>query len=207
MATSSAVSLAFLTATAAVAVAAAQAAGIPNDPLKQPPPSRRRMPYVNNADLKQFMGEHYDPETASNWMSISEDVEFLPVMKHNNDKKAGGNDKGGTAAKSRNGKKNVRKGPPPSRRHLATSGVRTLSETTGTTSGAYDHYDPYSVEPFVEGMGQYDEYQQAWRLLGFMIDCNNPVEDDDYEASGGSGDEYVTEEGCARYVLWAAVSV
>ena len=46
--------------------------------------------------------------------------------------------------------------------------------------------------------------QQAWRLLGFMIDCNTvSASDDDYEMSGGSGDE-ITDKGCARYILWAA---
>lgn len=69
-----------------------------------------------------------------------------------------------------------------------------------STTGAWEEYDPYSVQPFVEGMSEYDEYQQAWRLLGFMIDCNS-VDDDE---GSGSGSEDVTEDGCARYVLWAA---
>jgi hypothetical protein len=63
---------------------------------------------------------------------------------------------------------------------------------------------PYSVQPFVETESEYDEYQQAWRYLGFMIDCNDYTytgDDDD----GGSGDGG-TGEGCHRYVLWAAVS-
>ena len=44
-------------------------------------------------------------------------------------------------------------------------------------------------------------------MLGFMIECNHINEDDDYsQHSGGSNDanSYVTEEGCARYVIWAA---
>lgn len=70
-----------------------------------------------------------------------------------------------------------------------------------STTGAWEEYNPYSVQPFVEGMSEYDEYQQAWRLLGFMIDCNS-VDDDG--SGSGSGSEDVTEDGCARYVLWAA---
>ena len=62
----------------------------------------------------------------------------------------------------------------------------------------------YGVEPFSYGNEEYDEYQQAWRLLGFIIDCN-PLVDDDYYANDGSGDQQGTEDGCARYVLWAAV--
>jgi hypothetical protein len=61
----------------------------------------------------------------------------------------------------------------------------------------------YRVQPFVEGVSDYDEAQQAWRLLGFMIDCNDPYSTDD-DASGSGDNDYNTGEGCARYVLWAA---
>jgi hypothetical protein len=50
-------------------------------------------------------------------------------------------------------------------------------------------------------MSEYDEYQQAWRLLGFMIDCNSADDDD---GGSGSGSQDTTDDGCARYVLWAA---
>ncbi len=73
-----------------------------------------------------------------------------------------------------------------------------------TTSGGFDAYNPYSVQPFVEGMSEYDEYQQAWRLLGFVIDCN--AVDEDGDGGGGSGSQDTTDDGCARYILWAAVS-
>ena len=62
------------------------------------------------------------------------------------------------------------------------------------------NYSPYSVHPFVEGESDYDEYQQAWRYLGFMIDCNDGGDDDD----GGSWDGGTGEE-CHRYLVWAAV--
>jgi len=79
---------------------------------------------------------------------------------------------------------------------------RKLDETEAdSTTGSYTEYNPYSVQPFVEGMSEYDEYQQAWRLLGFMIDCNGASDDDE---NSGSGSEDTTEDGCARYVLWAA---
>lgn len=70
----------------------------------------------------------------------------------------------------------------------------------------------YRLSPFVEGNTEYDEYQQAWRLLGFMIDCDDELsryDDDQYYNQNGdnhnSGDEG-TGEGCNRYVIWAAVS-
>mmetsp|Transcript_45173 Transcript_45173/g.50631 ORF Transcript_45173/g.50631 Transcript_45173/m.50631 type:complete len:570 (+) Transcript_45173:72-1781(+) len=75
------------------------------------------------------------------------------------------------------------------------------TESYGGTSGMEDIYD---VEPFAYGVDEYDEYQQAWRLMGFIVDCN-PMIDDDYYANGGSGSgDQGTGEGCARYVLWAA---
>jgi hypothetical protein len=80
-------------------------------------------------------------------------------------------------------------------------------EDTSSGSAQWDGYNPYSVQPFVEGMGEYDEYQQAWRMLGFMIDCNqvsyaNYGNNNNNHRSGDS-----TSDGCARYILWAAVSL
>jgi len=74
-------------------------------------------------------------------------------------------------------------------------------QTYGGMSGMEDIYD---VEPFAYGVDEYDENQQAWRLMGFIVDCNPMVNDDYYQDGGsGSGDQG-TEDGCARYVLWAA---
>ena len=72
---------------------------------------------------------------------------------------------------------------------------------------------------FIDGSETYyDEYSQAWRLLGFYVDCNSPYvhqgdcggggeEDDDgqqneiqYDANGK------VIKNCVRYLLWAAVS-
>lgn len=79
-------------------------------------------------------------------------------------------------------------------------------ETTETYGGMTGMESIYDVEPFVYGVDEYDEYQQAWRLMGFIVDCYPMVDDDYYQNGGsGSGDEE-TEDGCARYVLWAAVS-
>eukprot|EP00535_Pseudo-nitzschia_heimii_P009854 CAMPEP_0197173388 /NCGR_PEP_ID=MMETSP1423-20130617/344_1 /TAXON_ID=476441 /ORGANISM="Pseudo-nitzschia heimii, Strain UNC1101" /LENGTH=498 /DNA_ID=CAMNT_0042622203 /DNA_START=192 /DNA_END=1688 /DNA_ORIENTATION=- len=131
------------------------------------------MPYLRQADLSKYLSHSSSSrDTIDNhhWLSISEGVEFMPNT-------------------------NL---PPLPKSSLA----RKLEMEDGEehTTGAWEEYDPYSVQPFVEGMSEYDEYQQAWRLLGFMIDCNS-VDDDD---GSGSGSEDVTEDGCARYVLWAA---
>lgn len=174
-----------LLATAATTASpAGNAAGRATKARPPPMPQRRKMPYLQEKDLQELMGaKNYNPQQDKNWMSVSEDVEFLPLMKNNNNEKA---------------RRKVMK---------ANTASRSLEEDEadeaydGTTTGAYTNYDPFSVQPFVEGMNEYDEYQQAWRLLGFMIDCNTA--DDDDEGSHQSGDE-ITESGCARYVVWAA---
>lgn len=74
-------------------------------------------------------------------------------------------------------------------------------EEYGGMSGMEQVYD---VEPFAYGVDEYDEYQQAWRHMGFIVDCY-PMVDDDYYQNGGSGSgDQGTEDACARYVLWAA---
>ena len=48
---------------------------------------------------------------------------------------------------------------------------------------------------FVDGTETYyDEFSQAWRALGFYIDC-------DYQGDGEDG----SASGCQRFMLWAAV--
>ena len=76
----------------------------------------------------------------------------------------------------------------------------------------------YSNQFIDGGETYYDEYSQAWRLLGFYIDCDSPYErEGDCDGGGGGGND--NDEGgvqydengniiksCARYLLWAAVS-
>lgn len=50
----------------------------------------------------------------------------------------------------------------------------------------------------------YNEYAQAWRLMGFYIDCNADQDDHRRELEGEDDEE---EGACMRYLLWAAVSV
>lgn len=166
---------------------------------KSPPPPERRhfmhMPYLRTTNdiLNLVKTKDYSAPTSEekerknnndNWMSITEDVEFLPLLNTKNNK-----------ATTRG-------------RTLEYDASSQSTSTTTTTTGAHSYNDPFSIQPFVEGMSNYDEYQQAWRLLGFMIDCNTHVngDDDDDGKSQHSGDEEITEEGCARYVIWAAVS-
>jgi len=81
---------------------------------------------------------------------------------------------------------------------------RFLEQEESDYSGMTGMESIYDVEPFAYGVDEYDEYQQAWRLMGFIVDCN-PMVDDDYYQNGGSGSgDSGTEDACARYVLWAA---
>ena len=132
------------------------------------------LPYIRMNDLPGIA----QPEKAQ-WISMSKDVKFLPVDELPQPQKA------------------RRSLPGEEEEDEDEEGEEEEIEETGGWEG----YNPYSVQPFIEGMGDYDEYQQAWRMLGFMIDCNGVSDEDDHH----SGD--VTEDGCARYILWAAVSL
>jgi hypothetical protein len=58
-------------------------------------------------------------------------------------------------------------------------------------------------ELFIDGSETYyDDYSQAWRLIGFYIDCK-ASEDVDQDGD----DDANVYGGCQRYLLWAAVSV
>ena len=71
---------------------------------------------------------------------------------------------------------------------------------TETLSGAYMSYGLFSNQSCVEGMLECNEYQQVWRLLGFLIDCNKVL----CKMIKESGDS-LTEEGYTRYMLWEAM--
>lgn len=85
---------------------------------------------------------------------------------------------------------------------------RSLEDSSATETADEDHEDnsQYRVQPFVEGVSDYDTYQQAWRMLGFMIDCDGSSSNNNNDGgNSGSNDGSSTGEGCQRYVLWAAV--
>jgi hypothetical protein len=84
-------------------------------------------------------------------------------------------------------------------------------QPASSTSNNRESNSQYRVQPFVEGVSDYDAYQQAWRMLGFMIDCNTvsaydqSQNNNNNKNNGHSNDNDGTGEGCTRYVLWAAV--
>lgn len=80
----------------------------------------------------------------------------------------------------------------------------------GTRSGTAAEY----TMQFVNGdETYYSPYSQAWRLLGFYIDCNAPkgyqsdcdVYDEDGDNNNNDEDEDGEQAPCQRYLMWAAV--
>jgi hypothetical protein len=73
--------------------------------------------------------------------------------------------------------------------------------------------DPYRLQPFTSGVNNYDEYQQAWRMLGFIVDCDVHDGDDDQQQqqqqqhSRDDNNGMSSADGCVRFLLWAAVSL
>ena len=55
-------------------------------------------------------------------------------------------------------------------------------------------------------MACYNEEAQAWRKIGFLIDCQANDDEMYSQHSGDNQNQYITESGCARYLIWAAVS-
>ena len=92
--------------------------------------------------------------------------------------------------------------------------LRAIRDRTLFSWGAED----YSKSFIDGGETYYDEYSQAWRLLGFYIDCDGPSEHEGGCGGGGGAendqeavqyDEYgnvIKTKNCVRYLLWAAVS-
>mmetsp|Transcript_10870 Transcript_10870/g.18015 ORF Transcript_10870/g.18015 Transcript_10870/m.18015 type:complete len:449 (-) Transcript_10870:54-1400(-) len=79
-------------------------------------------------------------------------------------------------------------------RRLRAAQDRFLQEETETEA-------PFTSEAavFVDSQETYyDGYQQAWRMLGFVVDCEKSA---DNRRSLNEGDEDVA---CTRYLLWAA---
>ena len=102
--------------------------------------------------------------------------------------------------------------------HNSAQRIGATSTTTTTTADilarqlrkqAVDLNTMYA-QSWADGVNQeWDDYQQAWRLLGFFVDCDDDshwhYDDDAYvQQFSGSGDEQYSSSGCPRYVLWAA---
>ena len=82
---------------------------------------------------------------------------------------------------------------------LAQEHLRRLTSTSTSKDASYSYGSSY----FLDGAETYyDEYAQAWRVLGFYIDCNADGDGNEYEDRNLEDDN----AGCQRFLLWAAVS-
>jgi hypothetical protein len=80
------------------------------------------------------------------------------------------------------------------------------SSWSGSSSSSSS--DAYGVNFFAESTNtQYDGYQQAWRYLGWYVDCGNPSGRYNERGSHASHDNQKTYGNmyCQRYLMWAAV--
>jgi hypothetical protein len=79
----------------------------------------------------------------------------------------------------------------------------------GTTAGSTSGYE----SQFVDGSETYyNDYAQAWRLLGFYTDCNAPHNNQNecsdrrqrHRQLNGGGNNAGETPACQRYLMWAA---
>ncbi|CAB9504054.1 expressed unknown protein [Seminavis robusta] len=160
----------------------------PTQPLEQHHNNHDNL-FLNNQDLHDMTDTQQDQ-----WMSLNNGVQFLPSHKWENGLLEDSQIRQWASQQlTRNGQHRTH-----ARRHLGNDGG-------DADTNVMVNNDIYYLSPFVEGETEYDEYQQAWRLLGFMIDCDDMLSDvdDDGNGNSGSGDQG-TGEGCHRYVIWAA---
>jgi hypothetical protein len=146
------------------------------------------IPEVRIGDLQGLAKFEKPGDTldTNQWTSLSKDVQFLPVLEqkqrlqqHQHQQQVRGRERR----------------------------LRKLDEEEDMMEEAVE-YNPYNLQPFNEALSDYNQYQQAWRMLGFMIDCDTTDgESRQYQSHDRSGDEGVQDDGCVRFVVWAAVSI
>ena len=170
----------------------------------------------NNNNQLRYIPSSLIENEKGNWISLHPEVEFLPSDYY--DKSPLENEQIAAATRQflsyGSSGRTIRRSGGSSRRHrsLEEGGdeEEEEEESQPASSSTREDNSQYRVQPFVEGVSDYDAYQQAWRMLGFMIDCNTISAYDQNNNNNNnndkhSNDEEDTGEGCTRYVLWAAV--
>mmetsp|Transcript_26289 Transcript_26289/g.47685 ORF Transcript_26289/g.47685 Transcript_26289/m.47685 type:complete len:489 (-) Transcript_26289:49-1515(-) len=140
------------------------------------------------------------PIQSDNWVSVGEDVEFLSGTESSDFKTSNGGDQ---QNQNRLLQDVIRQQQGAFFDEAASR--QQQQRKMGSSAADSEFNSPYSAQPFANGQNSYDEYQQAWRFLGFFTDCDAADYDDIYNDEGnGSQDEDLTGEGCQRYLIWAA---
>jgi len=168
--------------------------------------------YIRKADL---------PDTGEEWISLSEDTQFQPAAAASSTAMTSMGDGEDTSSMNSVGT-------------YGASGLREAQHrlllNVGGFNGRGARNDRSYASKFADGNTYYDEYSQAWRMLGWYVDCTPDVEADHRrrdrrkrrrledenggDGGGGGDDAYAAEEeeqeysssSCLRYILWAAVS-
>jgi hypothetical protein len=190
------------------------------DDMEHGESSSSQLPFIRSQDL---------PETGHEWVSLTPSVQFLPahhkaavdpiVHGVSLPRKPLGSHHKRSHHQNRHGDNEGTEQEQPDSSSRTVNDLSELGLLTATEykrrfledEQAYrEDNAQYRVQPFVEGVSDYDTYQQAWRMLGFMIDCDDPNQNnngDNDDHHSGSNDENETGQGCRRYVLWAAVRI
>jgi len=90
-----------------------------------------------------------------------------------------------------------------------------IAEQDGGNYGGYNnggYSSIYGSNGYAESSSTYyDGYAQAWRYLGWYVECNGGssryYDQSEHSHESGSGDQQVFGNNyCQRYLMWAAVS-
>lgn len=68
-------------------------------------------------------------------------------------------------------------------------------------------YNDDQSDYFTNAAQYIDEWAQAYRMLGVYIECNLQDQKWSYYGGGNNGNNDGDDEGCKRWVIWAAVSI
>ena len=172
----------------------------------------------NNNQIRYIPSSLLENEEGD-WISLHPEIEFLPSDYYGskspqyNERIAAATQQflsyqGSSTHKYRNHRSDSRQ----KKRELEEGDGEAEEEEQPASTSTREDNSQYRVQPFVDGVSDYDAYQQAWRMLGFMIDCNTVSAYDQSQSNNNnnnqnehSNDNDGTGEGCTRYVLWAAV--
>lgn len=91
---------------------------------------------------------------------------------------------------------------------------RLTNSATISASDYFNHNFNQYLTMYADGSETYyDEYAQAWRFLGFYIDCDDDVQFEDLQQRNNQDQQDRNDNVqatsysiCRRYLLWAAVS-
>lgn len=129
-----------------------------------------KMPYLRTSDLQKLIPNNHHQQTQQastkakakgdeqNWMSISKDVEFLPLF-HTNSNTLKGHE--GANKQRRSLSSEGRKLEEQQQQEEEASYDDDFYTSTQTSTGAHDANNPFSTQPFIQGMGSYDQYAQV----------------------------------------------